>query len=253
MSTKQINQTIADKMVDQAILYCAEKNFAGDTQRARSALQQGRCDICGHVSDSLGRQIGEYLGGIDKSVKAVYKYDPERTPYPPQIKNGTPIRRGGINLVAWVDRKSPVLTTLGATLESVLADSQRKIGCKNATPACYTLDLQLVDDDDVAEHRGYGVIADSMYMRSSRVWTRGKIFKPTAPMKPSLHGRDKPGALASIDYKRAPESVLLNQAIAIERLPADERTSLEQRLRKIKAALIHKIISDQQAYIDIAQ
>ena len=253
MSTKQINQTIADKMVDKAILYCAEKNFAGDTQRARSALQQGRCDICGHVSDSLGRQIGEYLGGIDKSVKAVYKYDPERTPYPSQIKNGTPIRRGGINLVAWVDRKSPVLTTLGTTLESVLADSQRKIGCKNATPACYTLDLQLVDDEDVAEHRGYGVITDSMYMRSTRVWTRGEIFKPTAPMKPSLHGRDKPGALASIDLKRAPESALLDQAFAIERLPADERTSLEQRLRKIKAALIHKIISDQQAYIDIAQ
>lgn len=253
MSTMQIDQAIADRMVDKAILRCAEKNFAGDTQRARHALQQGRCDICGHVSDSLGRQIGEYLGNIDKSVKAVYKYGPERTQYPLQIEKGAVTRRGGINLVAWVDRKSPALTTLGSTLETILADSQRKIGCVQASSACYTLDLQLVDDEDVAEHRGYGVITDSKYMRSIQVWTHGEILTPSTPTKPRLVDRDTSGALASIDLKRAPESTLLDQAFATERLPADERTSLEQHLRKIKVALIHKIISDQQAYIDVAQ
>jgi hypothetical protein len=79
MSSLQLDQTVADKMVNNAIAYCTEKNFSGNTQETLHALRQGRCDICGYVCDNLGRQIGEYLGMMDMTVKAVYKYNPEYT------------------------------------------------------------------------------------------------------------------------------------------------------------------------------
>ena len=77
MSTLQFDQAVADKMVEKAIAFCAQKNFAGESHSTRHALSQGRCDICGDVIDSLGGQIGEYLGQMDKTIKAVYRYGPE--------------------------------------------------------------------------------------------------------------------------------------------------------------------------------
>jgi hypothetical protein len=250
MSTLLINQAMADKMVEQAISHCAEKSFGGDTQRTLQYLRQGRCDICGLVIDDLVVQIGEYLGRMDKTVKAVYKYGPE------QMTNASrPDKRGprktGINLVAWADRKSAALEALGTTLESALSESRRKVGCRIATPACYTLDLQIVDDEDVHQRRGYGVVVDSLYLRSSKVWTRAGSRGRIAP--DSFSRRDFRGDFTPFDLDLAPESLLLEHALAIEKMPAPERERHERHLQDIKTALIRRVISDQQAYIDISQ
>ena len=81
--------------------------------------------------------------------------------------------RGGINLVVWVDRKSPPLNALGATLETALAESRRRFNCPDAGPACYTLDVQMVDSRDVLERRGYGALVNNMYVRSTGLGTPG--------------------------------------------------------------------------------
>ncbi|HEX9013559.1 MAG TPA: PEP/pyruvate-binding domain-containing protein [Anaerolineaceae bacterium] len=57
----------------------------------------------------------------------------------------------------------------------------------------------------------------------------------------------------SINPELAPLDVLLEQALAIERLPEDERAKLEPRLRESKVVLIRTMISDQLAYINIAK
>ncbi len=51
----------------------------------------------------------------------------------------------------------------------------------------------------------------------------------------------------------APQSMLFEQALAIEKLPPEERAQAEARLREIKVVLIRTLISDQLAYVNIAK
>ena len=159
-------------MVEMSIAFCAEMNFAGNTQQTLHALGQGQCDICSHVTDSLERQIGEYLGHVDQCVKAVYKYGPERDKNHPHLEDNM-IEKTGINLVVWTSGERKLLHRLGVSLETVLAANRQRIGCKIAAPACYTLDLQVVNDSDVQDRRGYGAIIQDKYFYSTQVWPPG--------------------------------------------------------------------------------
>jgi hypothetical protein len=252
--TEQMDQTLADTMVLNAIVYCAEKKYSGDVREVSQALLQGRCDICSYLSESIIQQVGEYLGQVDKTVRAIYRYEPEyitgRASSDHRMRNG---RRGGINLVAWVERKSAALNALGDTLEAVLSESRQKIGCKNAKPACFTFDLQLVDHKDVTERRGYGIVVNNMYVRSNQVWAREDQSKAPRPVEADTEWKGYTDALASFDPELAPESLLLEYAMEIEKLPEHERAPFEHTLRDIKVTLIRRMISDQLTYINIAK
>jgi hypothetical protein len=261
MATVQMDQALADNMVEKAILFCAGKKFTGDAEQTRQALRKGRCDACEYLSYSLVRQVGEYLGGMDRTVKAVYAFKPDRAPLTQQDGNVTAGRRAsGINLIAWVDRKSAALSALGTTLETVLSEGRRKIGCINATPACCNFNMQMVDDKEVQEGRGYGAIVQSMYVRSIQVWTRLEKEQAASPDHVEgikLAGADERAALLddviSFNPELAPEEALFEQALAIERMPASERSPLEHRLQEERVVLIRRMISDQLAYINIAK
>ncbi len=261
MATVQMDQALADKMVEKAISFCADKKFTGDVEQTRQALRKGRCDACEYLSYSLVRQVGEYLGGIDRTVKAVYAFKPDRAPLTQQDGNVTAGRRAsGINLIAWVDRKSAALSALGTTLETVLSYSRRRIGCVNATPACCNFNMQMVDDKEVQEGRGYGAIVQSMYVRSIQVWARLEQEHALAldlAEGLKLAGQDERAALQddviSFNPELAPEEALFEQALAIERMPANLRGPLEHRLQEERVVLIRRLISDQLAYINIAK
>lgn len=51
----------------------------------------------------------------------------------------------------------------------------------------------------------------------------------------------------------APEELLFNQGMMIEKMPPEKRKHLEPRLREIKVVLIRNMISDQLRYINIAR
>jgi len=59
--------------------------------------------------------------------------------------------------------------------------------------------------------------------------------------------------LVSFNPELAPQDMLFEQALAIERLPFEEREQAMARLHEIKVVLIRTIISDQLAYINIAK
>jgi hypothetical protein len=249
MSTVQLDQALVDQMADQAVNYCAGRMFGGDKQQALRSLQQGRCDVCGLLSTQLVKQVGEYLGQVDKKVKAVYEFEPEVASLRPKVG----IRPGigpkqGINLVTWVDRKSAALTALGSALEISLGESRRKLGCRNATPACYTLGIHMVDDIDVQERRGYGVVVNSTYIRTSKVWPSTGQFEagPTQELAETE-------ALTLFDPEIVPEDCLFRQARLIEQLPEGERAGWVHRLHELKVSAIRRIISDQLAYINVAK
>jgi hypothetical protein len=59
--------------------------------------------------------------------------------------------------------------------------------------------------------------------------------------------------LVSFNPELAPQSMLFEQAAAIENLPPKERSLAEPHLREIKVVLIRTLISDQLAYVNIAK
>ncbi len=248
MATLSVDQSIVDGMVDQAVQMAAALKFQGDQAQTLRALRMGRCDICETVSDCLVRQVGEYLGELDRTVKAVYQYRPESLPLHPHGEfPRPPSQRSGINLLTWVERKNPALTALGASLEKALAGSRKRFSCANATPACTILDIQMVETRDIQENRGYGMFANAVSVRSAQVWQREEAYPEAVSLPGDLQGRP-----AHLDLEFSPESALFDQAVAIERQPLAERPAEARRLVEIKMALIRRLISDQPAYITIA-
>jgi hypothetical protein len=244
------DQSLADILVNEAVYGCACQKFSGDVEQTRQALRQGRCDICEIFRDHLVLQIGQYLGKVDPTIKAIVKYEPELAPLLPQSQRLSPeSRRRGINLIAWVGRKSAALSALGSSLETTVAESRRKLGCQNAQPACFNLDIQIVDDREVSESRGAGLMVKQPFLRSIQIWKRPEPLEEPSP--PAVSEID--GILTALDLELAPENVLFEQAYAIEKVPPEERHILEARLRELKVILIRRLISDQLAYINIAK
>jgi hypothetical protein len=253
MPNSIVNQALADGMVAKAVSFCADKKFTGDQAAAYEALHNGRCDACDFLSYSLVRQIGELLGRVDKTVRAVYMFGPDHAPISLSAGRGRARKRvSGINLVAWVDRKTPALWALGETLENAIATSRRNLGCVNASNSCYNLNIHLVDDLEANDGSGYGAIVRSMYVRSVQVWTRVEQFDPVE-LEAGTAWRMPGDPLLTFNPELAPEEMLFEEALSIERMPPDLRESLKNRLQDEKVVLIRKIISDQLAYIRIAK
>ena len=170
MTIKQMNRDMTDQMVEAALSFCARQACVGDAEQARQALHQGQCDVCDYLCYSLAKQVGEFLSQMDETVKAVYVFEPE---YAWDGDTAAARRPSGINLIAWVDRKSASLDALAGALGTTLSESRRnKLGCVKATAPCNALNVHLVDDADVENRRGYGAMVDSLYIRPIKVWAR---------------------------------------------------------------------------------
>ncbi|OGO33844.1 MAG: hypothetical protein A2W35_00850 [Chloroflexi bacterium RBG_16_57_11] len=246
----QIDQSLIDGMVDQAIIECADELLAGDTHRVRQMMLQGHCEYCGRVSESLARQLGEYLGRMDRTVKAVYHYEPVETP---EITRSGSEPHVGINLVVWAERKSAALNALLETLETVLKASRHKISCADAPPRCFSLDVKMVSDQEVQEQRGLGLLVESSYLRSTSVWRRTAPSEPLLPHKGLEIEQVKLIVPEAFDPELMPEGRLLEHALSIENIPREARGALEHHLTELKVVLIRRLISDQLAYINIAK
>jgi hypothetical protein len=244
-----VDQSLTDKMFDQAIVECADRIFAGDTLRMRRSLLQSHCEKCRCVAECLARQIGEYLGRVDRTVKAVYTYQPLEETNKELIGNSEPFV--GINLVVWVERKSAALNALLETLESALKASRSQIGCAVATPACFALDVMLTSDHDVQEGRGLGLLIRAAGIRSIPVWKR------TIQPAPSVIEKENESVQVMLpeifDPELMPVGRLIEHAMSIENIPPQERGTLEHHLTELKVILIRRIISDQLEYINIAK
>lgn len=250
----QMDNHIASQLLEEALLITAQKKFEGDLQTTKNALLQGQCDVCRFVSGILVTEIGDYLSSLDKTIQVIFKYEPEHVNIR-RLASGSihSTSKAGINLVAKVERKSAALLTLVATLESALSEARHQIGCKNATPECYVLDIQMVDDRDVLENRGLAMMMNSMYVRAMPVWRRpeGQADRQREPVITAAENSKT--LLALNDTDLMPEGALFEQAMAIKALPDEERKFYQHHLSEIKVALIRRLISDQLAYINIAK
>jgi hypothetical protein len=245
----RVDHSLTDKMFDQAIDECADKLFAGDTLRMKQSLLQSHCENCRCVAECLAGLIGEYLGRVDRTVKAVYAYQPSaENNKEPSVATEPFV---GINLVVWVERKSAALNVLLQTLEESLKASRNKIGCAVATPVCFTLDVTFVSDHDVQEGHGLGLLIRAAGIRAVPVWNR-----TIQPAPSSSEIKSKPIQVTipeTFDPELMPVGRLIEHASSIENIPPHERGTLEHHLTELKVILIRRIISDQLEYINIAK
>jgi hypothetical protein len=260
MMTEQTDPVWADKIIRNAIDVCAETFFTSNTEWAVQALRQGREDVCELFLESLSVQVAEYIGVMDKTVKVIFRYEgDDETRYNPELKETGQGWRRSINLVAWVDRKSAALTALVATLENSLVESQRKLIWRSPeSTSGISLDVAMVNDDDVANQRGVGVIADSQQINSMQVWPHTEQAE-IQPENADLYFDGMSDQisllelLSSFDPALAPERRVIHHAYAIEKVEPDQRGPLDYHLTELKVALIRRLISDQLSYINIAK
>lgn len=251
--TVQINQTLTNEMVERGIAECAEAHFVGDARRVRKALVRGQCEHCRCIANSLVRQIGEYLGQVDNRVRAVYRYQAARPPETPLAGISLPDLQTGIHLIVWVERKSPALSALAESLKIDLTASRRALGCARAAADCYTLDIEMVDDRDAREQRGFGLLINHPYLHAERVWNRPGEPQPATVEEAAIADRARFAMPDTFDPELIPESRLIDHALKIERLPPQDRAALEHHLTELKVTLIRRIVSDHLRYIDIAK
>lgn len=251
MAEDHLENSLADALVTAAINDCADQNYSGNSAQVLEMLRQGRCDVCRVFTNHLIFHIVRYLSQVDRNLKAVIKYEPEPALLNPLAASvNLSSRQSGINLIAWVDRKSAALTSLNSTLETALCEARRKLGCPNSQPACFNLDMQMVDDREVYEGRGYGLVVSQPFLRSMQVWKRPGLDQGLDVGATQAGAGPPPTTLA---LELTPEAVLFEGAFAIEKLPPNERQLLEPRLRELKVTLIRRLISDQLAYINVAK
>jgi hypothetical protein len=244
-----VDQSLTDRMFTQAIVECADNIFAGDTLRMRQSLLQSHCENCRCVAECLARLIGEYLGQVDRTVKAVYNYQPLEENGKELVEINEPLV--GINLLVWVERKSAALSALLETLEAALKASRNQIGCAVATPACFALDVMMVSDHDLQEGRGLSLLIRSTGIRSIPVWKRN--IQPVPSVGEIETERVQVILPETFDPELMPVGRLIEHALSIENIPPQDRGTLEHHLTELKVILIRRIISDQLAYINIAK
>jgi len=172
MPTIEFDTTIVTGMMEEAIKFCAEKTRCEDKEQVLGALRCGDCSVCEYLRYGLAKGVAEYLGSLDGTVKAIYTYEPE---YATSVDEPIPDRPNltpGINLIAWVSRKSAALSSVVTSVSSALAEECKQLACPKANALCYTFDIKAADDDEVQERTGYGALIGSLYVRPLEIWRR---------------------------------------------------------------------------------
>lgn len=167
MSASTFDSAVMTGLLENALDYCAKKVGLADREAALAAMQRGECAICECMRYGLAMAVAEYLGTVDGTVKAIYSYDPERA-----ATVDEPITPLGVNLLAWVSRKSAALSSVVGLVGKALAEEHVRLACPKASALCCALDVQVVDDDQVRSRSGYGALVDSLYVRPQEIWRR---------------------------------------------------------------------------------
>lgn len=249
-----MDQTLADRLVENALINCANRFTGGDTKPVITAIRTGNAEICNCIRVNLTNQIAKKIGEIDKTVKAIYTYQAVDTSKYSDDSPGLNQRVNyTINLVVWVERKSAALDALVASLEKDIQESQEKQGNFVGNRYQFNLNLISIEDDDITNNRGFGSIVNNEYFRTRRIWNRVDTQVAQPSFDTDLSEEIEVNLPEYFDPQTIPINRLLDHAESIENLSGDTRSRLEPHLIELKVILIRRIISDQLAYIDIAK
>lgn len=159
---------MAERVIGEALAYCAGKLGLGDADAAGEALRQGRPDAWSYYRYALAKGVAAQLGALDDEMRAIYFYDYDATEEDLSFAEGcgSPL----IHLIAWAGRKTSALQALVAALDGALARRCGKLLGRETL--AHLLDVQVVDDAEVQARTGYGSLLSSLHNRPLPVWQR---------------------------------------------------------------------------------
>ncbi len=158
--------SIAEGSLNRVLELCARRLGLEHVGKVIERLKVGDREVQSQFRLELAREAAVRLSSLDRNIKAVYmaEYDamPEDLAFAEQDWN-TPV-----NLIVWVTRKTAALNAAAAALDRALIESyEEQIGPDH--PA-YLVDVQIVDDHDVTNRKGYGAMLTSIHMPPLEIW-----------------------------------------------------------------------------------
>lgn len=157
---------VADSAVNSAIAFAAEK-LRLPAEAVVAHMREGDSEAASCWRYGLAKRVAECLADWDENVKAVYVVDYDATPE--DLAFGA-VRSTPVHIIVWVERKTAALDALVAALDGALVRClAQRLGAKDLA---HVLDVQSVDDEDVAARRGYGAALTSLHNRPLRIWAR---------------------------------------------------------------------------------
>jgi hypothetical protein len=172
MSAITFDTAIVTGMMEDAIEFCAEKTGLQGSEQVLQALRCGDCSVCEYLRYGLAKQVAEYFGSVDDTIKAIYTYEPEYAASADEPIPGQPNLSPAISLIAWVSRKSAALSSVVASVNSALTEECRRFACPKANALCYEIDVKVADDNEVQRRTGYGALINSLFVHPMEIWQR---------------------------------------------------------------------------------
>ena len=139
-----------------------------DSQTVVNRLRHGDQGVWHNFHYYLSEQLAEYLGVLDKDIKAAYidEYDIN----PEDLDFGEAARTTVIYLILWVERKTSALKSLVAALDRALVQSFLELIGKPYLK--HLLEVSLIDDDEAKKPVGYGALLTTTCFPLTELWRR---------------------------------------------------------------------------------
>ncbi len=142
----------AQDLFARALKRACQKAFSAEEKLAQ-ALRSGDPWAHSLFRYALAEELCIYLGGICPGIRKVYVY------------GSTVDNRAGpasdVDLILWVQKKSPVLESLLWRLDVVLLRGYRIL--TGFLGPRHLFDFHIVDDEEVASRKGYGAVVSSVW------------------------------------------------------------------------------------------
>lgn len=160
--------SIAEGMLNRALIDCAEQMRLSSPEEALEFLRQGDAVARWYCHHSVGAQVAEMLGDLDDTVQQVLVFDLNASPEGLLFRDSGPA--SPVCLVIQVQRKTESLGDLAHGLERALAKEYASmVGRWNEGRL---LQVQVIDVDDVEKRHGYVGLLGSLLNCPLRVWQR---------------------------------------------------------------------------------
>ena len=160
--------SVVETILDRALDFCVHKLNLDGSEAVMDLLRQGDHTTYRYWLHGLAKHVAGHLGVWDESIQGIYIYDYDATPEDLSFVEVAPDPL--IHLIVWARRKTAALNSLIEGLDRALAQAHvERLG----TPQLkHLLDVQVVDDNEVDNRRGYGAFFSSLHHRPLPLWKR---------------------------------------------------------------------------------
>lgn len=152
----------ANHLVESSLDFCCHKEQSS-RNKVIQKMQQGYEDIHSNFRYALAKKLCLLLQ-VEQGLRAVYVYGST-------VKDNARIS-SDIDLVLHVEKKDHRLHLLIEKLNSELLTYYKRLVGEQAVNVNRFLDVQLVDDHEVQNKRGYATLITSLYNRPLKIWDR---------------------------------------------------------------------------------